>query len=155
MSFDLRTARSRLSANARRWADHRWQDLRYAARGLHRAPAFTAAAVLTLGLGIGANTTMFTTVDRLMFRPFPHLRDPSMVNRVYLRATSRGRTRTQFTFPYTRYLDLRRWTKSFSDFAAVTEWQLAVGPSDAARERYVEGVSASFFHFFELQPARG
>src|SRR5688500_17839944 len=51
------------------WFDRALADLRYAIRGLRRAPGFTAAVVITLGLGIGATTTMFGVVDQLMYRP--------------------------------------------------------------------------------------
>src|SRR5579872_5518672 len=56
------------------------QGLRYALRGLRRSPAFAATVVLTLALGIGANTAMFAVIDRLMFRPFPLLRDAGAVH---------------------------------------------------------------------------
>src|SRR5256885_1369607 len=57
-------------------------DLRYALRTLARSPGLTLAAVLTLGLGIGANTAMFGVVDRLFFRPPAHVVDPDRVVRV-------------------------------------------------------------------------
>jgi putative ABC transport system permease protein len=131
------------------------QDIRYAFRGLRRSPGFTATVILTLGLGIGANAAMFGVIDRLMFRPFPYLRDPATVNRVYLQTTSRGRVNARSTFAYLRYLDLRRSTSSFSEYAAFSEWKLAVGDGDATRERTVAGVSASFFGFFDARPALG
>lgn len=130
-------------------------DIRYAVRGLRRTPAFTATVMLTLGLGIGANVAMFSVTDRLMFRPFPRLRDPNAVHRVYFQTTSNGRTVARTGIPYTRYLDVRRATTSFSQYSGVTEWRLAVGAGDASRERQVVGVNASFFGFFDAPPVLG
>ncbi len=131
------------------------QDIRYALRGLRRSPGFTATVIVTLALGIGANAAMFGVIDRLMFRPFPYLRDPSQVNRVYIRTAYQGRPNANNTFPFTRYLDLQRWTKSFSDYAAVAEWRMGVGSGDATRVRRVSAVTPSFFTFFNAPPALG
>ena len=85
--------------------DHFLQDLRYAVRGLVHAPGFTLTVIITLGLGIGANAAMFAVIDRLMFRPFPYMRDPGSVHRVYVE-TNVTRRNTYSTIPYTRYVDL-------------------------------------------------
>jgi predicted permease len=130
------------------------RDVRYAARGLRHSPGFTMTAILTLGLGIGANAAMFGVIDRVMFRPFPLMRDPASVNRVYLQTTYNGRVNNNTIFPYTRFLDLQRETKQFSEYAAVSEWRFGVGGEDA-RVRKVAGVSASFFNFFDAPPALG
>lgn len=131
------------------------QDLRYAVRGLAHSPGFTATIVITLALGIGANVAMFGVIDRVMFRPFPYLREPGAVHRVYLQTTNRGRTGTNTTFPYLRYLDLRRASGGIADFAAVSEWRFALGTGDASRLVKVAGVSAAFFGFFDAPPVRG
>jgi len=148
----MRVWRSLLSWS---WLDHFVKDLRYAIRGLRRSPGFTTTVVLTLGLGIGANAAMFGVIDRLMFRPFPYLREPSEVHRVYLLHTDRTRTLTSSGTEYARYLDLKKWTTSFSQYAGFTDRSLAVGLGDAARERQVAIVSATFFDFFEMRPALG
>ena len=131
------------------------QDLRYALRGLARSPAFAITVILTLGLGVGANTAMFGIIDRLMFRPFPYMRDQDAVHRVYLRATYRGRESTNGVSEYTRYLDLQRSTTTIAQSAAFASQMLAVGTGDAAQERRVGTVSASFFDFFDARPALG
>ena len=61
------------------------QDLRYAVRGLAARPVFAGGIVITLGLGLGANATMFGIVDRLLFRSPATLRDPDLTHRVYAR----------------------------------------------------------------------
>jgi predicted permease len=131
------------------------QDLRYAVRGLVRSPGFTTTVVATLGLGIGANAAMFAVIDRLMFRPYPYMRDPDSVNRVYFQVSRRDRRLTFSMLPYTRYLDLQRNTSSFALVAALSEERLAVGTGQDTRIRKVAGVSASFFDFFDIRPALG
>ena len=137
------------------WVDHFQQEVRYAMRGLRRAPGFTGAVVLTLGLGIGANAAMFNIIDQLMFRPFAYLRDPAHVHRVYLRLPGRDRLLSRESFPYARYLDLERWTASFSQSAAFFPTTVAVGSRAASRERPIAAVSASYFDFFDARPAVG
>ncbi len=131
------------------------QDARYAVRGLARSPGFTFTAVITLGLGIGANAAMFAVIDRLMFRPLPYLRDPASVHGVYLETTYQGKARIGSTVPYTRYLDVRAVTHSFAQYAASSGWRLAVGRGEGTRVRKVAGVSASLFDFFDITPERG
>lgn len=132
-----------------------WQDLRYAIRSLRRSPGFTITVVLTLALGIGANTTMFGVIDRLMFRPFAYMRDPSTVHRVYWQSWNRGSQRTLWDTEYPRYLALRQSATSLSQLAAFTNRVVAVGSGDAARERTITAASASFFDFFDARPALG
>lgn len=137
------------------WLDHLQQDVRYAVRGLRRSPGFSFGVIATLALGIGANAAMFGVVDRLMFRPYPMLRDPGTVHRVYLQWTERDSRRTSFSFEYARYLDFRNWTTSFTDFAAFFPTTRAVGSAEATREREIAAVSASYFGFFDARPALG
>jgi predicted permease len=132
------------------------QDLRYAWRGLRTKPGFTAAVVLTLGLGVGANTAMFGIVDRLLFRAPTYLRSPDRVHRIYLEWTSSdGGRRAERTLEYTRFANFTDWTTSFDRTAVVGYRQMAVGVGDEARELRVAIASASFFDFFDAPPVRG
>lgn len=138
-----------------RFLDCVHRDGRAAVRGLQRSPGFTAAIVLTLALGIGANAAMFGIVDRMMFRPYPYLRDPASVHRVYWRTFDRGIESIRWDGEYRRYLDFQESTTSFSEVAAFARRTVAVGTGDAARERPVAMVSASFFGFFDARPELG
>jgi putative ABC transport system permease protein len=131
------------------------QDLRYAVRGLRRSPGFAATVILTLALGIGANAAMFAVIDHLMFRPFPLLRAPADVHRVYLRTTYRGTTNANPIFPFLRYRDLLAATRTVDAVAAHSEWRFAVGDGDASTPRNVAGVTPSFFEFFDAPAALG
>ncbi|HEU4995463.1 MAG TPA: ABC transporter permease [Gemmatimonadaceae bacterium] len=131
------------------------QDLRYAWRGLRSRPGFAIAVVLTLGLGIGANTAMFGIVDRLLFRPPAHLSTPDRVHRVFARYVWDGKERAEGSFAYTRFLDFSRLTRSFDRIAAATTRRLPVGSGAEAREMNVAPVSATLFDFFDARPALG
>jgi putative ABC transport system permease protein len=135
--------------------EHLLQDLRYGVRGLRHSPGFTITVVLTLGLGIGANAAMFAVMDRLMFRPFPLMKDPGSVHRVYVQTTVNGKRNTNSTIPYARFLDLLGSSQSFSQHAVVSEWRLGVGRGENTRIQKVAGVSASFFGLFDLRGLQG
>ncbi|MGH7626886.1 MAG: ADOP family duplicated permease [Gemmatimonadaceae bacterium] len=137
------------------WWDAVTRDVRYAACGLRAKPGFTAAVVLTLALGIGANAAIFSAVDRLLFRPPPLMAEPALTHRVYLASRYRGEEVINGSVQYARYVDLTKWTRSFARTAEFTSRKLAVGVGDAAREMQIGAVSASFFGFFDAPPALG
>jgi predicted permease len=138
------------------WLESAWHDLRYALRGLRRKPGFTAAIVLTLGLGLGANATMFGVVDRLLFRPPAYMAAPDRVHRVYLATTyEREGERFGSNMSYKRYIELTAWARTVDRTAAFFAPQLAVGVGDRAREMRVAAVSASFWDLFDARPALG
>src|SRR5215207_5857172 len=147
-----REARARWSIPA---LDQFLDDVRYALRGLRASPGFTAGVVITLGLGLGANTAMFGVVDRLLFRAPPLLHDPGTAHRVYGFRTRRGVEDVGGVDQYARYRDIVRWTSSFSTVAGYTIRDLALGVGDEAREMRVGVVSPTFFGFFDASPALG
>src|SRR5271169_2408973 len=83
------------------------QDLRYALRTLVKSPGFTIFAVLIVGLGIGASSTIFSVVNALLLRPLP-FRDPGQL--VWI-------ANQEWSMQTNQYLDLREQNKSFSDMA--------------------------------------
>jgi len=160
---DVAAARKRLASldrervNAERRADW-WsavgQDLRYALRGLRLKPGFTAGVVLTLGLGIGANATMFGIVDRLLLRPPAYMAHAGRVHRVYFMLRLGGVERA-LSASYPRFLDMQRFTHDFDVVAATVGLGLAIGTGESSAELPVYGVTADFWRLFEMRPALG
>jgi len=138
------------------WWEPLWHDAKYAGRGLRRKPGFTAAVVLTLALGIGANATMFSIVDRLLFRAPAYIQAPERVHRVNLgQTTAREGEFIGSTISYKRFVELTEWTTTLDATAAMTSPRMAIGIGERAREMPVGAVSAGFWRFFDMQPALG
>jgi predicted permease len=132
------------------------QDFRYALRTLARSPGLSLAAVLTLGLGIGANSSIFGVVDRLFFRPPPHVVDPDRVVRVSVTRTDpRWGTITGGIGTYPDYLAFRARIRGFSTVAATMGASFNLGVGDHARRVTAELVSASFFPLLGVRAERG
>jgi putative ABC transport system permease protein len=124
--------------------------MRYALRGLLRTPGFTAAAVLTLGLGIGANTAIFSAVDAALLRPLP-LGHPERLGQIW---------ETHPSFPHLAvafpdYLDWKSQSGSFEQMAAWGYQSFQI--TGAGEPEQVDGsiVSANFLSTTGLRPALG
>ncbi len=135
--------------------DHFFRDLRLAARSLRRRPVLAVGVVLTLGLGIGVNATMFGIVDRLLFRSPPMMEDPGAVYRVYRAGVNDGEERIDRNFAFPTFLDLSRLTPSFEKVAAFQTRPLGVGEGQDVLEVPVTVASASYFTLFRAIPVRG
>src|SRR5579859_3302883 len=116
------------------------QDVRYAARMLCKSPGFTAVAVLTLALGIGANTAIFSLVDCLLVRPLP-IDHPEQA--AFLISSWNG-SRSNTGFSYPDFQEIRKQTASiFSDLSAFRMFQMdgltVAGKSESMWGGYVTG----------------
>src|ERR1700676_732070 len=100
------------------------QDIQYGARVLRKSPGFTAVAVLTLALGIGVNTAIFTAFDALVLRPRP-VKDPDSLAAVF--RTTSGERHGRFSYP--DYIYYRDHSKSFSEFTLFA-FGMAITSSD-------------------------
>jgi predicted permease len=127
-------------------------DLRYALRLLRKTPVFTAAAIGTLALGIGANTTMFSLVQTTLLRPLPY-QDPDRVAMVWEDASAAGFPRN--TPAPANYRDWRAMNRTFTDMAAAT-YASTILTGDGAPEAILgRRVTANFFTLLGVQPLLG
>ncbi len=139
-----------------RWLDSLSQDALYAARGLRRSPGFTAAVVLTIALGVGANAALFGVIDRLMFRPPAFLREPSQVNRVDWYAVLAGRSDIpRLQTRRVRFDNIARATHSFDAITGFYDQPESVGAGADKADRVASEVTGNFFTFFDARPAQG
>jgi len=126
------------------------QDVHYALRGLRKNPGFAIVCLLTLALGIGANTAMFTVFNGVLIRPVPGVANPGGL--VILERLQKNNP--DFSFGYPDYLDYRDQNQSFSGLAARCRTALTL--SRGTTERITgELVSGNYFSVLGVTALRG
>jgi hypothetical protein len=128
------------------------RDARYALRWLARSPGFTAVAILSLGLGVGVNTAMFSLVDALLLRPIP-VSDPASLVDVFTSGGDGGGVHASTSYP--DFQDLRARNSVFTDMIGYCPMMAA--SCWAIRSRLVFGqlVTSNHFQVLGVQPERG
>jgi putative ABC transport system permease protein len=127
------------------------QDLRYGLRTLAKNPGFTAAAVLTLGLGIGANTAIFSVVDGVLLSPLAG-RDPDRLAMLW----ESTQNAPQVPVSYPDYLDWRQRAQSFEDIAVYSGFDQFTMTGEGDPERIHGGLaSGNLFTVFGVEPGSG
>ncbi len=128
------------------------QDLRFAVRTLRRQPLFTLVAVLTLALGIGANTAIFSVVYRILLRPLP-FPEPARLVFVWNLYAKGGTEPSDVSIP--DYLDRRAEVPAIEDAALITTRDVALTIGDTPEQVLALAVTPSFFTTLRRGPALG
>ena len=142
-------------ARGTRWLEDFWQDFRYALRTLRQRPGFAAVALLTLALGTGATTVMFTVVNSVLLKPLPY-REPDRL--ITLDEQTDKVTSSIWgniwAFAYPNYLDCKRESRSL----AMSAWRYNGSTVSVNREvEYVDGIETTYdlFSILGVTPFRG
>jgi putative ABC transport system permease protein len=134
------------------WWDHFWQDVRFGLRMLAKSPAFTVAAVLTLALGIGANTAIFSAVYAVLLKPLP-FRDPDRL--VFIRKKNPPRGWVHNPVSPAEVIAWRSESPVFEDIAAFTSTSCVLTGAGEAEEDPCEIASSNLFQMLGSAPFRG
>jgi putative ABC transport system permease protein len=129
-----------------------WQDLRYGARMLLRNPGFSFVAIVTLSLGIGANTAIFSLVNAVLLQPLPY-RDPARIVRIGGANLRTGKDMGSFS-PQDFY-DWKARNTVFESIAAYDGWSPSLTGEGEPEKIEAGRVSASFFSILRAQPTIG
>src|SRR5436309_7355134 len=128
------------------------QDIRYALRQLRKNPAFTAVAVLTLALGIGANTAIFSVVNAVLLKPLPY-QEPGRLVMVWEQNAHRGWFENIVSGA--NFVDWKKQNHVFADMAAFESNSFNLTGEAKAEEVAGERVTANLFSVLGVQPLRG
>jgi putative ABC transport system permease protein len=127
-------------------------DLRYAVRALRHSPGFTAVAALTLALGIGANTAIFSVVRGVLLKPLPHREGDRLI---YLRHSADGPGRENINFSVPEVRDFRTGVSSLRSVAEYSSWSTILLGDDDAMRINIGLVTGNFFEVMGLSLVLG
>src|SRR5919107_5657486 len=127
-------------------------DLRHAFRLLWKSKGFTATTLLTLGLGIGATTAIFSTVYSLMLKPLPY-QEPERIVELYSSAVKAGLNRMPANVPF--YLDYSKNATSYESLGLWTFFYSLVGEKDSVARTPGIRMTAEIFNILRLRPVLG
>jgi predicted permease len=132
------------------WLTELRHDLRYAVRGLRASPGFTAVALLTLAMGIGASTTIFSVANTVLLRPFPY-HEPDRIVRLY----ETNPTTETFSISAPDYIDWRARVRSLSQLAAFTGENVSLLGDGDPEELGLMAATPSLFPLLGVRPLIG
>jgi len=128
------------------------QDVRYAIRQLAKSPAFAIVSIVTLALGIGANTAIFTLLHAALIRPLPYHQPERLVHLMESRAEGGWQ---QMEFSYPDYVDLRQHNRSFSAVGGYSGTTITYSDANHAEQIFSAFISANFLDVLGVQPMLG
>ena len=134
------------------WLERPASDIRYALRALRLSPAFTAVVVITLALGIGANTAIFSVVRGVLLKPLPHRNGDQLV---YLRHSMDGPGGENIAFSVPEVRDFREGAPSLDGIAEFSSWTLTLQTEEGADRIDVGLVTGNYFDVLGLSPVLG
>jgi hypothetical protein len=129
-----------------------WQDLRFGLRMLRKNPGFSFVAILTLALGIGANTAIFSVVNAILLRPLPYA-EPEQLAQIYEANAQLNLARFDFSLP--NFVDHRDQQTSFEQMAAYFRRDFNMTGAGEPERVQAAVVSASFLPLLRVQPMLG
>jgi predicted permease len=129
--------------------DSVWYDARHAIRSLRRTPVFTAVALSTVALGIGANTVVFSIVNGILLRPLPYLRPAQLM---YL---TTGSSQQPFPVSVAEYLEFQQFNRSFADVGAFRTGEANLTAGERALRVRSAAVDAHLLRVLRVRPAQG
>ena len=134
------------------WLESIAADLKYALRALRHSPAFTAVVVITLMLGIGANTAIFSVVRGVLLKPLPHREGDRLL---YLRHSIDGPGGSNINFSVPEVRDFRNGVRSLAGVAEYSDWTLTLEREHEAVRIDVGLVTGNYFEVMGLAPVLG
>jgi predicted permease len=134
------------------WLESVFADIKYAFRTLRHSPAFTAVVVVTLALGIGANTAIFSVVRGVLLKPLPH-RDGERL--VYLRHSMDGPGGASIGFSVPEVRDFREGAKSLGGIAEFSSWTMTLQTDEGVIRLPAGLVTGNYFDIMGLSPVLG